>query len=445
MNHAHGASNTHRFQALLLGACLVTCLTSCTPMQRLVKKDTEANLGPAWTSTITFGMPETFDGVPMTFLVDRGGRLHGLYTSRDGEVVYMTGEGESWDDETLAKVESSDITVRMRLDGNGGVHVVYPDHALYTPSTPLKYVYRESNGWEHIELAKIEDNGWFSDEFIIDIDIDSVGRPWVAYLSAQDEIRLLRMGEAGWTEVSSLPVTGRVRNLAIVLDGSDRPVVVFDYRESVRLQALDVALQELVSLMLIDLGRTSAPASNMFIDKQTLVLARWLDGGWETSEVAAGTRYQYSDTWTNVIDTGAFHGGYFGLSIDGDDRVHLVFDADDGVMHYSCEECRSGTQGGWDHDVVAPEGWKLAGPQAFSLTREGGKGVLGYRYAEDGNSCSISYYHQDSGGDWVDDLVLNKSRFLVGSVAHDEDGTPVIGLMGRGLRVLKPIGGATSP
>ena len=332
------------------------------------------------------------------------------------------------------------------------------------------------------------DSSTRGDRGICSLELDSRGRPHIAYFSRAEEpcVRYARWDGEAWVAEkveASEEILGC--DVSLALDGADAPHIVYNYyvRESnprsrfgykyvckyarrsgeiwdVEEVATDVGYNGRLGAALDGEGRVHV-AHRHYVDDpegsrdeliysrrdaddwshELLAARKFLDGrvnivltGEGQPRVICGPRYflPRGDRWVEKEIP-----GYGAAALDARDWLHLAFisiehpfyaDPEDGELHYARQ-----TEGGWDEETVDVK-WAAGGGTSLALDRDGLPHISYF------NNYELCFAHFN-GKEWVFHTVDGSDsrvrRSSNSSLALDGDGRPVIAYFDRLTGALK--------
>jgi len=139
-----------------------------------------------------------------SLVLDSGDVPHFTYQDASaGNITYFTHNGTAWTHETV-QAGGSSRHPSITLDGDGNPIISY----TYNPNYGLKFAYRNATGWVNRTVASFEES--WDRPFSCDIEIDSLGVPYIAYYA--NRARLARLNFENIT--IDYPTTGAVLNIS---------------------------------------------------------------------------------------------------------------------------------------------------------------------------------------------------------------------------------------
>ncbi len=152
-------------------------------------------------------------------------------TYADTDLHYASRDGTGWHPELIDSTGNMGWDVDIVVAGDGTLHIAY----RYLTYSELRYAHLESGGWVVEVLDGVADvhSGYGSS-----LALDSMGRPHIATrrgTSASGPWDLAHVWHDGSTwQVRSSPVAASDDNTALVIDGTDRVLILYSTTSAVR-------------------------------------------------------------------------------------------------------------------------------------------------------------------------------------------------------------------
>jgi len=185
-----------------------------------------------WTVEQVGSGPQTYKYATSIAVAPDGTPWITYHDGSTGELKLAQRTAEGWSIEVVDDRGRTGLFSEIAIDDAGGQHISYLEQTGETTGT-VHYAFRPDAGspWQLEELDTLDAMfyGFTGARNITSIDVDSQGRPWVAY-SDEAVMRLAQRLDDGWqgeTVAESAPGSPFGQILSLELDDTDAPHIVY--------------------------------------------------------------------------------------------------------------------------------------------------------------------------------------------------------------------------